>query len=191
MASHSSLGHGSNLYITYPYGLLALKALCPDILRTVRNVYISGTYTTAKPAHNQRVEPMYGRGRRHNFLMPPEVSEDTAAAATHTLGKVVSTILGPEGHPTFRKLELRIFYPDEDKYSHVWGDDRSPAGIALKNIAGGDIDLDVWRGRQGTGVAIVARPYLPSRKVSTRWHRLGDTRKENESFVIGEHWGKE
>jgi len=137
------------------------------------------------------MEPIYGRGRRHNSLILPEVSEDTTATATRTLEKVVSTILGPEGHPTFRKLELRIFYPDEDKYSHVWGDERSPAGIALKNIAGGDIDLGVWRGRKGTGIAITARPDVSSRKVSTRWHRLGDTREENERFVIGEHWGKE
>jgi hypothetical protein len=107
------------------------------------------------------------------------------------LGTLVRQILPPTPAPLFRKLEMRIFYPDESTYSSVWGDERSPIVEALRNICGGNIDMEVWRGRRGSGVLLVARPNPTSRIISTIWRRLGDSREESEGFVVGGMWPDE
>lgn len=117
----------------------------------------------------------------------------TTALATSALSSLVRTVLSPSPSraPLFRSLELRIYYPDEGAYYGVWGDDSSPIVVALRSICGGAIDVEVWRGRRGTGVRLVARPNPASRVVSTVWRRLGDGREESEGFVVGEGWGGE
>jgi len=215
---HTSRG-GLSLYLSYPYGLLVIKALYPTLLRQARRVYISGYYTlksrldphlhqltssastSASPysAGSSSSSTSQGRGRLHLRLPSPQRvqqqlqphSATTTSTAHAVLGTLVRRILPPTPAPLFRKLEMRIFYPDESAYSGVWGDERSPIVEALRNICGGNIDMEVWRGRQGSGVLLVARPNPTSRIISTVWRRLGDSREEGEGFVVGGTWPDE
>lgn len=61
---------------------------------------------------------------------------------------------------------MRIFYPDERRYSSVWGDDQSPVVAAMPFIPAGDIEAKTWRGRLGNGVTLKVRP--PQLKNDTR-----------------------
>ena len=215
---HTSRG-GLSLYLSYPYGLLVIKALYPTLLRQARCVYISGYYTlksrldphlhqltsssstSASPynAASSSRSTSRGRGRLRLRLPSPQRvqqqlqphSATTTGTAHAVLGTLVRRILPPTAAPLFRKLEMRIFYPDESAYSSVWGDEQSPIVEALRNICGGNIDMEVWRGRRGSGVLLVARPNPTSRIISTIWRRLGDSREESEGFVVGGMWPDE
>lgn len=221
---HTSRG-GLSLYLSYPYGLLVIKALYPTLLRQARCVYISGYYTlksrldphlhqltsssstSASPysADSSSSRTSQGRGRLRLRLPSPQRVQSsqrvqqqsqphsaTTTSTAHTvLGTLVRRILPPTPAPLFRKLEMRIFYPDESAYSSVWGDEQSPIVEALRNICGGNIDMEVWRGRRGSGVLLVARPNPTSRIISTIWRRLGNSREESEGFVVGGTWPDE
>ncbi|OCK74697.1 hypothetical protein K432DRAFT_363265 [Lepidopterella palustris CBS 459.81] len=200
---HASRG-GLALYLTYPHGLLVLKAICPYLLCQARCVYISGYHTlkvqnqpnnsstssastinatggSSSPATRPRSR-LRLRFRLHEPL-PPH-SHLTTTTAHLALGTLARTLLPPAPTPLFRKLELRVFYPDESAYSSIWGADNSPVVQALRNICGGNIDMEVWRGRRGTGVVLVARPNTAGRVVSTVWRRLGESVEESERFFV-------
>ncbi|KAL2351377.1 hypothetical protein BJ546DRAFT_1066143 [Cryomyces antarcticus] len=89
-----------------------------------------------------------------------------------------------------RKFELRIYYPGGENYQSVWADDNSPIVVALRNICGGIIDIECWRGQKGTGVYLTARPNR-SRIIGTVWRRLEEgrpMRPEVGSFAVDAKW---
>ncbi|KAJ9641940.1 hypothetical protein H2199_005155 [Coniosporium tulheliwenetii] len=161
--------YGPALYVSYPTGLLVLKALCSHLLAHARAVYIAGAYHVSAPiqppgnesALSRRLarldgaqdsysrhatsanDPILSRRPCHFHVPTPE--------ATAALASTVRTLLGPHPHPTLQKLQLRIYYPSEHSYRYVWGDDSSPIVVALQNTWGGNIETEVWRGRWGTG----------------------------------------
>ncbi|KAG9830215.1 hypothetical protein KCU98_g13750, partial [Aureobasidium melanogenum] len=52
-------------------------------------------------------------------------------------------------------------------------DDSSPASVILRNVCGGFIDMEVARGRHGTGIYVSVRPHPDNKRViSTVWRRL-------------------
>ncbi|KAF2183799.1 hypothetical protein K469DRAFT_581596 [Zopfia rhizophila CBS 207.26] len=198
---------GMALYISYPYGVLVLKALYPSLPRQARNVYISGYYNLKqRPVPHESHESSSGSRRtnpnvhprtrpRLRMGSPPTMSqkllpypEATAETAHVALGTLVRSILSPAPAPLLRKLEIRVFYPGESTYSSVWADEESPIVEILSNVCGGKIDIEVFRGRRGNGVALVAYPNPRGRIISTVWRRLGNSKEESEGFVIGEHW---
>lgn len=73
---------------------------------------------------------------------------------------------------------MRIYYPGDDSYSTVWGDDGSPTVVALRNIANAEVGIEVWRGQKGTGIYLCARPARERKRVvSTVWRRLEEGRR--------------
>jgi hypothetical protein len=84
----------------------------------------------------------------------------------------VSTTLGKSPRYPIEKLEARFYFPGGDSYPRVW-DDSSPASVILRNVCGGYIDMEVARGRHGTGVYVSVRPHPENKRViSTVWRRL-------------------
>lgn len=59
---------GLSLYITYPYGILVLKSLYPNLLRQAKNVYISGYYIS--PPTSTRSEPRPAKSRNMDLGIP-------------------------------------------------------------------------------------------------------------------------
>ena len=53
---------------------------------------------------------------------------------------------------------MRIYYPDERKYSSIWGDDASPIVTAMQLIPSGHIECKTWRGRTANGVTMKVLP---------------------------------
>lgn len=85
---------------------------------------------------------------------------------------------------------MRIYYTEADAYHEVWTNEQSPISVAMPNICGGKIVTEVWRSKFGAGVFLRARPNPAAREISAGWRKLGDTREENEGFVISDQWGK-
>ncbi|KAF2811981.1 uncharacterized protein BDZ99DRAFT_461928 [Mytilinidion resinicola] len=153
------------------------------------------------------------QGRRPRVRLPtppphpvqhqPHPAETTTLAGS-AMASLVRTLLPPaptagSTHPLppplFKNLELRVYYPDECAYSQVWSDDGSPVIDTLRNTSGGLIDMEVWRGRRGCGVAVKVRPNPGGRVVSTVWRRFEDAggiggRAKEGIWVLGEDWGK-
>lgn len=201
--------YGPALYVSYPTGLLVLKALCPHFLSHARAVYIAGAYHVSAPTQPPENESAISRRlarldsiRHRNYSERVASAEDSTPSrhphhypiptpeATTALASTVRTLLGPHPHPTLRKLQLRIYYPSEHSYRHVWGDDASPIVVALQNTWGGNIETEVWRGRWGTGVKFEARSNVESRVMSSVWRRLTE-KKQSEMFVVGKEWPEE
>jgi hypothetical protein len=113
-------------------------------------------------------------------------------------------LFGPNVRHEVKKLELRIYYPGPDSYSTVWGDDNSPTVVALRNIYAGEVTIEVWRGRWGTGVYLYVVPNKDEpnsegsgragrgkRVVSTVWRRLEEGRRGEMncgSWIIDPAW---
>ncbi|KAF2097360.1 hypothetical protein NA57DRAFT_57951 [Rhizodiscina lignyota] len=179
------------LYVTYPHGVIVLKEHCPHLLKQARAINICGPFLYGKRPHEctgywccpgQAWKPSQPLGRTENPA--------TLLAATESLTWLVRSVLSPKGHPVFERLEMRIFYPEADAYREVWTNNQSPISVALPNICGGKIDMEVWRSKMGAGVFLRARPQPRARELSTGWRKLGDTRAENEGFVLSDQWGK-
>jgi hypothetical protein len=183
----------STLHINYPYGLLVLKDRCPHLLHQAKEVHIYGAYALEGPV--PRPTPICPRHQRSNRRQQPpvfpKVSQTVKEAASSALTSLVRTILSPVAHPSLQKLEMRVFYPDEDAYNQVWSDDLSPIVVALQNTCGGKIDMVCWRGRKGTGLHLITRPNPEQRVVSTVWKRMSEwgtagPDEDCEQWVVGE-----
>lgn len=187
----------SILHINYPYGLLVLKDRCPHLLHQAKEVHIYGAYALREPevirsscSRNLRSTP---RQRPPIF---PKVPQAVKEAASSALTSLVRTILSTDTRPSFEKLEMRVFYPDEDAYSQVWVDELSPIVVALQNTCGGKIDMVCWRGRKGTGLHLITRPSPGQRIVSTMWKRMSDwgepgNEEDCEQWVVGKAEGSD
>ncbi|KAK3670952.1 hypothetical protein LTR78_009230 [Recurvomyces mirabilis] len=182
----------TSLFISYPHGLHVLRTLTPHLLRQTRSIHIAGNYVsrTFCPA---RAACMGPRGRlpeldvKYNANVLPQSAEQ--------LNDLIQSCFGPKPKHPVTKLELRIFYPGDDSYSTVWGDDNSPIVVALRNIHCAQVGIEVWRGRDsGTGVYLTARAPQAGdkrRTVSTVWRRLEEGRRGEPkcgSWIVDPNW---
>ncbi|KAK0249630.1 hypothetical protein B0A54_09981 [Friedmanniomyces endolithicus] len=176
-----------NLFLAYPYGLHVCRTLTPHLLRQARSVHIAGNYTSRTfNSHRAACVESFGPTIKYHGGEVPN--------STTQLGGLLASLFGPRAAHRVQHLELRIYYPGEDSYSTVWGDDASPTVIALRNIYYGEVGIEVWRGRFGTGVYLTARPTVDGerkRVVSTTWRRLEEGRPgepECGSWVVDPEW---
>ncbi|KAK1055751.1 hypothetical protein LTR74_015462 [Friedmanniomyces endolithicus] len=176
-----------SLFLAYPHGLHVCRTLTPHLLRQARSVHIAGNYTS-RTFCSARAACVVPTG--------PKIKYNGGAApdSTTQLGELIASLFGPHATHAVQKMELRIYYSGEDSYSTVWGDDASPTVIALRNIYYGEVGIEVWRGRFGTGVYLTARPTVDGerkRVVSTTWRRLEEGRPgepECGSWIVDPEW---
>lgn len=136
----------TSLFVQYPLGLHVFKTKCPDLIQHARSIHIAGSC--------------------------PKPTSQTHFDHLDQLADLVSTTLGKSPRFPIEKLEARIYFAGENSYPRVW-DDSSPASVILRNVCGGFIDMEVARGRHGTGVYVSVRPHLENKRViSTVWRRL-------------------
>jgi hypothetical protein len=137
---------GTSLFVQFPLGLHVFTTKCPDFIRQARSIHIAGSYP--KPTSRKQ---------------SPHLDQ---------LARLVSTTLGKSPRFPIEKFEARIYFPGDNSYPRVW-DDSSPASVILRNVCGGYIDMEVARGRHGTGVYVSVRPHPQNKRViSTVWRRL-------------------
>lgn len=185
-----------------------LKTLTPGLIRQARSIHLAGIYTSKSfcAARAACLSSTYVPPHRAPPDLPLVVKKKVAyngsiiPDAAQCLGSLIAALFGPDPKYEIRKLELRIYYPGQDSYSTVWGDDNSPTVIALRNIYAGEISIEVWRGQKGTGVYLSAtKPMLESlegegrkkRMVSTVWRRLEEGRRGEArcgSWVVDPKW---
>lgn len=177
----------TSLFVQYPSGLHILHDLTPQLLRQSRSVHLAGTYVprTFVPGRAACMGPRMTppREKLQGNLIPDSKDQ---------LDSLIRSLCGPDPTHAVEKMEMRIYYPGDDSYSTVWGDDSSPLVIALRNIAYGEISIEVWRGRFGTGVYMSAKPTGERRRtVSTVWRKLEEGRRGEPScgsWVIDPQW---
>ena len=179
----------TSLFVQYPHGLHVFCSLTPHLLQQARSVHLAGTYVSRSycPARAACMGPRQGHPsldqRYYGDLIP-----DAAAQLTG----LIKGLFGPEAKHQIQKLEMRIYYPGDDSYSTVWGDDSSPIVIALRSINIGEIGIEVWRGRYATGVYLTAKPASDRRRiVSTVWRRLEEGRRGEPrcgSWIVDPKW---
>lgn len=182
----------TSLFVNYPHGLHVLQTRCPEMIRQAKSVHIAGTYTSAyRRGSGQDVGATDRQSQKKSegkIKMQPDSVEQ--------LGSLIRSTMGQDAQFPLAKLELRIYFPNpragEDSYYSVWGDDNSPICVVLRNLCGGFIDMECWRGRHGTGVHLSVRPNPDnSRVISTVWRRLQEGGKNEPrvgSFVVDEKW---
>ncbi|KAF2765103.1 hypothetical protein EJ03DRAFT_331298 [Teratosphaeria nubilosa] len=189
-----------SLFIQYPNGLHVLQTKAPQLLRQARSVHLAGTYTPrafvpARAACMGRREPRPEVSvKYHGGTKPDEAAH--LSDLIKTLCGAAAASLPPEGQTHFlsglQKLEMRIYYPGDDSYSTVWGDDSSPVVIALRHVAYAQIGIEVWRGRYGTGVYLTVQQSLEAKRtVSTVWRKLeegGRSEPACGSWVVDPQW---
>ncbi|KAK5010066.1 hypothetical protein LTR28_011985 [Elasticomyces elasticus] len=173
IVSHFALPRNrtTSLFISLPTGLHVFSTLCPHLLKSARSVHIAGSYVS----------------KRHRAKRP-----QSSIPSTAQLAALVRRCLGPEPSHALQRFEMRVYYSAEEPYSSVWSDGDSPVVVALRNICGGQIDIEVWRGRCGTGVYLTAKPSgRGGRVVSTVWRRLfegGGGEPVPGSWVVDGKW---
>lgn len=179
----------ASLFIQYPHGLHVCRTLTPHLLRQTRSIHLAGAYTsrTFSPARAACMgprQPPPGLDVKYNGSIIPD--------STAQLGELIKSLFGPSPVHRVSKLEMRIYYPGDDSYSTVWGDDSSPTVVALRNITVGEIGIEVWRGRYGTGVYLSAKPSDERRRVvSTVWRKLEEGRRGEPkcgAWVVDPRW---
>lgn len=122
---------------------------------------------------------------------PPEnLQGDIVPDSKNELSDLIRSTLRLEPTHPVEKLEMRIYYPGDDSYSTVWGDDESPIVVALRNVHVGEVGIEIWRGRNGTGVYFCARPSNEKKRVvSTVWRKFDQRGEpEHERWVIDSKW---
>ncbi|KAL1305556.1 hypothetical protein AAFC00_007163 [Neodothiora populina] len=194
----------TSLFVSYPHGLHVFQTLCPETIRQARSVHIAGTYT--RRPHRRRngqqattaqvLTPPPSPRADGSVDMAEEDSKTTEPDSVEQLASLVRSTMGQEATTRLAKLELRIYFPNsrtgEDSYYSVWGDDDSPICVVLRNLCGGFIDMECWRGKNGTGVHLSVRPNPDnSRIISTVWRKLqegGRGEARVGDWVVDEKW---
>jgi len=191
LASHFKIPKHRNtsLFIQYPHGLHVCRTLTPHLLRQAKSVHLAGAYipTNFSPARAACLGP-----RRPAPGLNVEYNGKTRPDSSTQLSELVRSLFGPTPTHSVAKLEMRIYYPGDDSYSTVWGDDSSPTVVALRNIYSGEVAIEVWRGRYGTGVYLAAKHCSERRRVvSTVWRRLEEGMRGEPkcgSWVVDPKW---
>lgn len=189
LTSHFSIPtrRQTSLFVQYPSGLHVLHTLTPQLVRQSRSVHIAGTYIP-RAYCPPRAACMGPR------MAPPQEKPqgNVIPDSKNQLDDLIRFLCGPNSTHPVEKLEMRIYYPGDDSYSTVWGDDSSPLVIALRNVAFGEISIELWRGRSGTGVYMAAKPTAEKRRtVSTVWRKLEEGRRGEPpigSWVVDSQW---
>ncbi|KAF2213207.1 hypothetical protein CERZMDRAFT_84084 [Cercospora zeae-maydis SCOH1-5] len=186
-----SAQRGTSLWVQYPFGLHVCHTTTPQLLRQSRSVHLAGSYIPRRysPSRAARLSV------RHAPPLEP-LQGNVVPDSEKQLENLVQSCLGPKSQHRVDVVEMRIYYPGDNSYSTVWGDDESPIVVALTNIDRGEIVIEVWRGQSGTGVRLCARPppegtLQKKRVVSTVWRKLeegGRRQPENGSWIVDEHW---
>jgi hypothetical protein len=152
MQMRSRIAKQTTLYVTYPYGLLVLQHHYPALLQSAKHIVITGSYTSPEPASPSASSPK----------PPPDPTQLAATKAlqrlTRTLYSSYRQVTPTEYYKRMQTLQMRIFYPDETRYSSVWGDADSPVVAAMQLIPAGYIETKTWRGRAGNAVTMKVRP---------------------------------
>ncbi|KAK4550634.1 hypothetical protein LTR36_000213 [Oleoguttula mirabilis] len=180
----------TSLFLQYPHGLHVCRTLTPHLLRQAKTVHIAGAYVsrTFCPARAACMGPRQPPPEALDVKLHGSVTPNSTAQ----LGDLIKSLFGPTPTHKLAKLEMRIYYPGDDSYSTVWGDDSSPTVIALRNINAGEVGIEVWRGRSGTGVYLTARPSEEKRRVvSTVWRKLDEgsmTEPKRGTWVVDPRW---
>ena len=198
LASHFNIptNRKTSLFISYPHGLHILATSTPQLLRQARSIHIAGAYAP------RTFDPQ--RAARLGYSLNPSTQLNNEAKNYHggvvpphadQLGTLIASMFGPSPRHEVKKLELRIYYPGPDSYSTVWGDDNSPTVVALRNTYAGEVTIEVWRGRWGTGVYLYVIPNKEEsnsegsgragrgkRVVSTVWRRLEEGRRGRDEL---------
>ena len=189
----SKSSRDTSLFVSYPHGLNVFQTMCPDMIRQAKSLHIAGTYNST---YRRQAQPPVDAP-----ITPPQSPKSKAMAfavpdAVEQLTNLIHSTMGPDPTSALSKLEMRIYFPNpcdgQDSYYSVWGDDNSPICIVLRNICGGFIDMECWRGRNGTGVHLSVRPNPDkSRVISTVWRRLKEGAKgqpKTGDFVVDPNW---
>jgi hypothetical protein len=192
LKSHFNLMHSrtASIFISYPHGLHIFNTLAPSLIRQARSIHLAGIYTPTSfsPTHRAHLPagPLSSVPASHNYN--GRIIPDSPAQLTD----MIKMLFGPSHRHELDKLELRIYYPGDDSYSTVWGDDCSPIVMALRNIYIGDIGITVYRGRYGTGVHLAAKMNTENRRiVSTVWRRLEEGRRGEPAcgeWIVDPQW---
>lgn len=184
----------TSFFISFPQGLHVQRALAPHLLLQARTVHLAGVYINSYTSgHHHRqlsssVNSFYALGDPTNYH--DRLRPDSAAQ----LAEMVSSFFGPNPTHKIAKFEMRVYYPGEDSYSTVWGDDSSPTCIALANLYTGDVTIEVCRGRYGTGVLLTATHAASGESkgpVRTVWRKLEEGRHREPkvgSWVVDPLW---
>lgn len=153
----------TTLYATYPYGLLVLQHHYPALLKYSKHVIITGQYTSPDEASPSAASP----------TPPPDATQVAASKAlqalTRTMYKSYRKVEPAVYYATMPTLHMRIYYPDERRYSSIWGDSTSPIVTAMQLIPSGYIETKTWRGRTANGVTMKVSP--PKAEHQDDWRR--------------------
>lgn len=177
----------TSLFVQYPSGLHVLHTLTPQLVRQSRSVHLAGAYIP-----RTYCPPRAACMGAH--MAPPQekLQGNVTPDSKGQLDSLIRSLCGPNPTHPVEKLEMRIYYPGDDSYSTVWGDDSSPLVIALRNVAYGEVSIELWRGRFGTGVYMAAKPTGDRRRtVSTVWRKLEEGRRGEPpvgSWVVDSQW---
>ena len=166
----------TSLFIQYPRGLHVCRTLAPHLLRQAKSVHVAGAYVsrTYCPARAACLGPRPALPEEFDGKLQGQTTPNSTAQ----LSDLMKSLFGPEPVNRVAKLELRIYYPGEDAYSSVWGDDSSPTVVALRHIHFAKVGIEIWRGRYGTGVYLTAKASEERKRVvSTVWRRLEEGRR--------------
>lgn len=179
------------LYLTYPYGLLVFQHMCPDLIRLVRSIHISGYYYPTH-AQEQVKQARDYHWMQRLFTQPPPTDESVIKAANSALKKMTRTILSPTPKTPMEELELRIYHPGPKGNELIWRSDgpTSPICVALSNTFGGTIDSSVIQGGRGVGAWLKITPNEEARTLTQRWKRFndGNSKEECEGWVVSPEW---
>lgn len=192
LASHFKIpkNKDTSLFLQYPHGLHVCRTLTPHLLRQANTVHIAGAYIsrTFCPARAACMGPRQPLPEALDIKLHGDVTPNSTAQ----LGDLIKSLFGPTPTHVVAKFEMRIYYPGDDSYSTVWGDDSSPVVTALRNINAGEVGIEVWRGRSGTGIYLTARPSQETKRVvSTVWRKLEEGRAREPKcgdWVVDSRW---
>ncbi|EKG21014.1 hypothetical protein MPH_01643 [Macrophomina phaseolina MS6] len=180
-----------SLYMTYPYGLLVFQHLCPDLIRLVRSIHISGYYYPPH-AQEQVKRAVECRWLQRLYTQPPPIDESVIKSANSALKKLTRTILSQSPKAPMEELEMRIYHPGPKGNELIWRGDgpSSPICVALCNTHGGSIESSVTQGGRGAGAWLKITPNEEARTLTQRWKRFGDgnSKQECEGWVVNPEW---
>lgn len=176
LTSHFNLPRNrrTSVFASFPYGLYILKKTAPRLLHQAQSIHIAGKYSPS----DFIPERAACTGEHHPHI-PIKHHGNFAPNSSELLGQLIAATFGPVPIYHVRKFEMRVYYPGDDSYSTVWGDDSSPTVVALRNICNAEVGIEVWRGRYGTGIYLCATPTTERKRVvSTVWRKLEEGRRD-------------
>lgn len=185
----------TSLFVSYPHGLHVFQTLCPDYVRQARSIHIAGTYKSTRPQITTRKSKTNTSAEATSSSAATDKSDPATTTTpdyTAALTRLVRATMGKSPKFPLTKLELRMYFPGQDSYSSVWGDENSPICVVLRNVCAGHIDIECSRGRYGTGVYLTVRPNPEGgRVISTIWRRLveGDSGQPKcGDWIVDKKW---